>query len=128
MIHHRAHLGHLQEAERALSELQSAAEFSWTPGEALGEILNYLDRMEGFTESDFANFAIQQRMRWLTRVLSLSISRSPVTRSDPGRLDGILYALAHYDALLTARCAEKGPSLRAARDLIRLEASYLTSS
>ena len=127
MTHRRSYFDHIESAERRLLKLQVDAEHRWTPGQALGEILSYLDRVEDFSESNLTTFFVQQRMQWLTQMLRVGVQRALAIGLDPARLNGVFGALAKHDALLTAERAVTVPSVKAARDLIRLEISYLTS-
>lgn len=111
--------------ECRLRMVRRDAEAGWTPGQALGEILSYLDRVEHFTESDITASFVQRRMRWLTSVLQAAGRRAGFIGLDPTQLNGVFSALTRHDVFLSSERTVVGPSARAARDLIRLEISYL---
>jgi hypothetical protein len=113
-----ASLDHLREVRRNAKE-------NWTPGQALGEILSYLARIEHFTASELTASSVQRRLRWLTAVLHAAVRRAEAAGLEPGQLKGVLSALRRHDVLLSSERTVAGPSARAARDLIRLEISYL---
>jgi hypothetical protein len=115
----------LEPFESRLRQAWRDAEESWMPGQAIGEILSYLDRVEFFTGSDLTASSVQRRMRWLTAVLRESVRRAQDIGLDPGRLTGIFSALSGHDALLSSERTVAGFSAKAARDLIRLEVAYL---
>ena len=50
--------------ESQLRRVRRRTEENWTPGQALGEMLSYLDRVERFTASDLTAACVQRRMRW----------------------------------------------------------------
>jgi hypothetical protein len=125
MERRKSYSDHLESVRRQLPELQIEAQFNWTPGQVLGEIISYLDRVEGFKESNLATVVVRQRMQRLTRMLSASVERSLKSGLDPMRLEGIFRALAQYDDLLSGKTAT-GPASKAARDLVRIEISYLS--
>jgi hypothetical protein len=77
------------------------AEEKWTPGQALGEILGYLNRVENFTESESSAFAVQRRMRWLSFILKAAVQRTKLAGLDPVRLTGIFRALEAYNIALS---------------------------
>jgi hypothetical protein len=114
--------------ECRLRAVRREAEATWTPGQALGEILCYLDRVEYFTNSEVTASSVQQRMRWLTSVLAAAVQRTQFIGLDPGRLDGIFSALAKHDTFLDDEQTVSGSHAKATRDLVRLEISYLTSA
>jgi len=124
----RSYFDRLETAECRLRRLRYEAEHSWTPGQALGEILDYLDRIEGFTDSNFATFCVQKRMQWLTEVLHAGLQRALAIGLDAERLKGVFDALSRHDVVLNTEQAVTAPSVKDARDLIRFEISYLTSS
>jgi len=121
----RAERKHL---ELNLHAVRRYAEENWTPGQALGEILGYLNRVENFTESESSAFAAQRRMRWLSLVLQAAVQRTRLAGLDPARLIGIFRALEAYDIALSVERTVAAPSARAACQLIRLEVSYLVPS
>lgn len=108
--------------------VQRDAEENWTPGQALGEILAYLNRVDNFTESESAALAVQKRMRWLSAVLQAAGRRARPMGLDPAQLTEIFRALGAYDIALGVERTVTAPSARAACQLIRLEASYLIPS
>jgi hypothetical protein len=91
-------------------------------------MLGYLDRVEGFTGSDLTAFCVQRRLRQLTAALRAAVARSRAAGLDPGRLGGLFTALAEHDNLLTTEWSVAGPLAKAAREMIRLEITYLASS
>ena len=123
----RANLGTFRPHESQLATFQATAEQTWAPGQALGEMLGYLDRVEGFTDSDLTAFGVQRRMRRLTSILRAALARSQSVGLDPQRLNGLFTALAKHDELLSVEWTVGGPSAKSARDLIRLEITYLAS-
>lgn len=114
--------------ELNLHAVRRDAEENWTPGQALGEILAYLNRVDNFTESEAAAFAVQKRMRWLSAVLQAAGQRAKLAGLDPAQLTEIFRALGAYDIALSVERAVTTPSARAACQLIRLEVSYLMPS
>ena len=114
--------------ELNLHVVRREAEESWTPGQALGEIIGYLNRVENFTESESSALAAQRRMRWLSRVLQAAVQRARLAGLDPVRLTGIFRALEAYDIALSVERTVAAPSARSACQLIRLEVSYLVPS
>jgi hypothetical protein len=108
-----------------LREVRRNAEDFWTPGQALGEILAYLARIEHFTGVELTASSVQRRMRWLTSVLHAAAQRAEAAGLEPGQLTGIFSALDRHDALLSSKRTVVGPPARAARDLIRVEIAYL---
>lgn len=108
-----------------LQTVRRDAEENWTPGQALGEILVYLNRVENFTESESAALAAQKRMRWLSAVLQAAGQRARLAGLDPAQLTEIFRALGAYDIALSVERTVTAPSTRAACQLIRLEVSYL---
>ena len=118
----RAERKHL---ELNLHAVRRDAEENWTPGQALGEILGYLNRVENFTESESSAVAAQRRMRWLSLVLQAAVQRTKLVGLDPARLTGIFRALEAYDIALSVERTVAAPSARSACQLIRLEVSYL---
>lgn len=117
-----------QNLELNLYAVRRDAEEKWTPGQALGEILGYLNRVENFTESESSAFAVQRRMRWLSSILKAAVKRTRLAGLDPVRLTGIFRALEAYDIALSVERTVTAPSARAACQLIHLEASYLVPS
>lgn len=113
--------------EYGLRMARRDAEESWTPGQALGEILRYLDRVEHFTESGTTASCAQKRMRWLTSVLQAAVLRTQCAGLSAAEVHGVFCALIAHDAALSAETSVRSPSAKAARDLIRLEVSYLVS-
>jgi hypothetical protein len=111
--------------ESRLRQVRQDAEESWLPGQALGEILSYLRRVEHFTNSGLTMLCVQRRMRWLTAVLQAAARRSQAIGLDREMLNGIFNALAEHDSLLSSEGTVSGPSTKAARDVIRLEIAYL---
>lgn len=99
----------------------------WTPGQVLGELLTYLDRLETFTGSGLSASWAQKRINWLTETLNASVERSTSIGLDAEQLSGIFIALKNHDALLKAERTLTAQSVKAARDLIRLEVSVLTT-
>ncbi len=116
---------YLEAAERQHREMQAAEKESWTPGQAFGVILDYLDRMEDFTGSRSSAQWAQSRMQELTEALHRSVERTVATLGlDPERLNGVFNALAKHNELLSTERSIAAPQVKAARDLIRLEISY----
>ena len=116
---------YLEAAERQLREIQRDAEENWTPGQAFGVILDYLDRVEDFSGSSETALQVKSRMRWLTKVLHGGVERAIAIGLDPNRLNGVFDALVEHDALLSTERSIAAPSVIAARELIRLEISYI---
>jgi hypothetical protein len=114
--------------ELNLHAVRRDAEENWTPGQALGEILAYLNRVDNFTESESATLAVQKRMRWLSAVLQTAGQRAKLAGLDPAQLTEIFRALGAYDIALSVERTVTSPSARAACQLIRLEVSYLIPS
>jgi hypothetical protein len=104
------------------------AEENWTPGQALGEILAYLNRVDNFTESESAALAVQKRMRWLSAVLQAAGQRAKLAGLDPAQLTEVFRALGAYDIALSVERTVTAPSVRAACQVICLEVSYLIPS
>jgi hypothetical protein len=127
MTRRRSYFYHLESAEHRIDRVQVSADNRWTPGQALGEIIGYLDRVEGFTGSNVTACFVQQRMQRLTRMLYSGVRRAQTIGLDPEQLEGVFGALAKHDARLAAERAVTAPSVKAARDMIRLEISYLSS-
>jgi hypothetical protein len=125
MEQRKSYSDHLNSVRRQLSDLQIEAQFNWTPGQVLGEIVSYLDRIEGFTVSGFAITVIRQRMQWLTRMLSASVERALEGGLEPARLEGIFEALSQYDDLLSGQSVAESSS-KVARELVRMEISYFS--
>ena len=121
----RSAVRYSEQVDCRLHEIRREAEESWAPGQALGEILSYVDRIEDFIDSEVAASFAQTRMRWLTAVLQSAAWRAQAIGLDPERLKGIFGALARHDALLSSERTLAGSAARAARDLIRLEITYL---
>jgi hypothetical protein len=113
--------------EPPFAAVQAPAGETWAPGQALGEILGYLDRVEGFTGSDLTAFGVRRRMRRLTSILRAATARSQWAGLDSQRLNGLFTALAKHDEILSTEWTASGPSAKSARDLIRLEITYLAS-
>jgi hypothetical protein len=111
--------------ENQLRWVRQDAKANWTPGQALGEILSYLDRVEYFTASSLTASFVRRRMRWLTAVLAAAVQRAQVIGLDPRLLGGVFSALGEHDALLRAERTVAGVSAKAARDMIRLEVAYM---
>jgi hypothetical protein len=111
--------------ELNLHAVRRDAEENWTPGQALGEILVYLNRVNNFTESESAALDVQRRMRWLSAVLQAAGQRAKLAGLDPAQLTEIFRALEAYDIALSVERTFTAPSARAACELIRLEVSYL---
>ncbi len=111
--------------ECQLRAVRRDAEAGWTPGQALGEILSYVNRVEHFTKSDVTASSVQKRMRCLTYVLQAAVQRTQLIGLDPGQLDGVFSALARHDVSLSSEQTVAGSHAKVARDLIRLEISYL---
>src|SRR6516164_8351724 len=109
--------------ELNLHAVRRDAEENWTPGQALGEILVYLNRVDNFTESESAALAVQKRMRWLSAVLQAAGQRAKLAGLDPAQLTEIFRALGAYDIALSVERTVTAPSARAACQLIRLEVS-----
>jgi len=114
--------------ELNLHAVRRDAEENWTPGQALGEILVYLNRVDNFTESESAALAVQKRMRWLSAVLQAAGQRAKLAGLDPAQLTEIFRALGAYDIALSVERTVTAPSARAACQFIRLEVSYLIPS
>jgi hypothetical protein len=121
----QSYFAHLESAEFQFRRIEREAKVSWTPGEVLGELLTYLDRLESFTESDISASWAQKRICWLTTTLNESVQRSLVVGLDPEKLRGIFSALRRHDALLSSERTLMAPSVKSARDLIRLEVAFL---
>lgn len=117
-----------KDLELNLNAVRHDAEENWTPGQALGEILAYLNRVDNFTESESAALAVRKRMRWLSAVLQAAGQRARPAGLDPAQLTEIFRALGAYDIALGVECTVTAPSARAACQLIRLEVSYLIPS
>ena len=64
--HDQAGLDYRSNLAFTLHAAERAAEENWTPGQAMGEILEYLNRVEGFTAAESSASAARKRMRWLT--------------------------------------------------------------
>jgi hypothetical protein len=111
--------------ELNLHGVRRDAEENWTPGQALGEMLVYLNRVDNFTESESAALDVQKRMRWLSAVLQAAGQRAKHAGLDPAQLTEIFRALEVYDIALSVERTVTAPSARAACELIRLEVSYL---
>jgi hypothetical protein len=114
--------------ELNLHGIRRDAEENWTPGQALGEILVYLNRVDNFTESESAALDVQKRMRWLSAVLQAAGQRAKLAGLDPAQLTEIFRALEAYDIALSVERTVTAPSAWAACQLIRLEVSYLIPS
>jgi hypothetical protein len=114
--------------ELNLHAVRREAEENWTPGQVLGEILVYLNRVDNFTESESAAIAVQKRMRWLSAVLQTAGRRAKLAGLDPTQLSDLFRALVAYDIALSVERTVTAPSVRAACQLIRLEVSYLIPS
>jgi hypothetical protein len=125
MERRKSYSDHLESVRRQLPELQIEAQFNWTPGQVLGEIVSYLDRVEGFKESNRTTTIVRQRMQWFTQMLSASTERALKSGLDPAGLESIFEALSQYDDLLSGQTVAESPS-RAVRDLVRMEISYLS--
>jgi len=123
--HDQAGLDYRSNLAFTLHAAERAAEESWTPGQAMGEILEYLNRVEGFTAAESSASAARKRMRWLTCVLAAAVQRAQRAGLDPARLGGLFRALRSYDDALGAERTVAAPAARAAGELIRLEVSYL---
>jgi hypothetical protein len=111
--------------ESVLDRVRREAEENWTPGQALGEILSYLDRIDYFTATDLTASWVQSRMRWLTSVLRVAVERAQAIGLDPGLMNGVFSALYEHDWILGAERTVVGQSAKVARDLIRFEVAYL---
>lgn len=117
-----------KDLELNLRTVRHNTEENWTPGQALGEILGHLNRVENFTESESAAYSAQQRMRLLSSALQEAVQRAKLTGLDPARLTGIFRALEAYNIALSVERTVAAPSVHAACQLIRLEVSYLVPS
>jgi hypothetical protein len=108
-----------------LRRVRWEAEHDWTPGEALGEILSYLDRIEHFTASGLTASRVRRRMLWLLFVLQTAVERARAIGLDPDLIGGVYAALYNHDSVLAIERTVTGDSAKAARALIRLEIAYL---
>ena len=107
-----------------LRTFQADAESTWTPGQALGEISAHLAPVESFPGTVATADCFLTRTRRLTRVLRAAAQRSEAAVPDLN-LDGVLSALQRHDSLTTAEGTVQAPSMREARDLVRMEISYV---
>ena len=109
-----------------LNQAGRDAEATWTPGEALGEIILQLNRVDSFPATSSAAEHAQRRMRWLTGILAAAARRALGAGLDLD-FSGVLGALQQHEAALAGEPNVQAPRARAARELIRLEISLLLS-
>jgi hypothetical protein len=119
----RSFYRYLESAEGRLNRLEQEARAGWTPGQILGELLTYIDRLENFTPSSVSASWAQKRMKSLTEALSESVQRNVAIGLEADELNAIFDALKGHDALLSAERSLATPAVKEARNLIRLEIS-----
>lgn len=113
--------------QQELRELTEASETAWTPGQVCGAIVAYLDRAENFSSSTESAIDMRKRLQCLTRALYKSTGRIPGLGCAIERFDGLYIALAEHDETLSRELSLKATSVRAARDLVRLEVAFVTA-
>jgi hypothetical protein len=91
-------------------------------------MLDYLDRVDTFANSKVTASCVKRQLDWLSEVLYAAERRAVLSGLRPGRLEGVFQAIAKHDALLAIDGAVAAPRVRAARDILRFEISYLASS
>jgi hypothetical protein len=118
-------LRRIRSLDSRLRRVRWEAEHDWTPGDALGEILSYLDRIEHFTDSALTASRVRRRILWLLFVLQTAVERAGSIGLDPDLMSGVYTALLNHDSLLATERTVAGTSAKVARALIRLEIVYL---
>ncbi len=108
----------------SLRKAQQVAESAWTPGEALGEIIAHLARVESFSGTAVTAEHVRARTRQLAERLRAAARRAEAAGLGLN-LGGVFGALEWHDLMLERERTVQTPSVRAARDLVRLEISWL---
>lgn len=117
----------LQRVGELLESLENDAEQDWTPGRACGELVEYVDRIEGFTDSRQTARQVQIRLGWFSTIIQQSVMRSVSAGVLADAAFPVIEAIDKHDDVLRINPNVTTGAARAARDLIRLEVSYLTT-
>jgi len=108
--------------ERALAE----AERTWTPGQAMGAILDTLEQLDAASALERGERP-EQQLRWLTRVLAASVERCADQGLDPTALEGVFKQLHLHNRYLAGGVRVSPSELQESSQALRLEITFASS-